>query len=415
MDATNAKGWYLFDLTQAETNADALLFTGKSSTSNISVVGSLVFTTPANFSAASIDSSGRVDVIKVAGTTQTAGDLGSVTAAIKVKTDYLPSATAGAAGGVVIAGSNAATTFATLTVSGATTLTGNVSLAAGLTVTQSSANTSAVIITGTGSGDGIRVTGGSTGSGIKSTGGATSGHGFYVIGQSATSGNGLYATSVAGSPIYGDLTGNITGSLSGPVGSVTDTASIATAVWAKDISGPQLAGTAADYLQDVAEMYDQFQTMIEADGLNFAFTEDALQNAPGASVTAASIWAYATRTLTSTGSIVIVSPTRTGGNVKVTQGDDYSAADSTALEWTATGWPTFVGGSVSLAIERDGTTAEYAGSVVDADSLRVELTDTQTAGLDVGVYKMQVHVTLAGGGKITPVTGKLTVDERVGT
>lgn len=48
------------------------------------------------------------------------------TAAIKTKTDYLPSATAGAAGGVFIAGSNAATTAATWTVSGATTHTGAV-------------------------------------------------------------------------------------------------------------------------------------------------------------------------------------------------------------------------------------------------------------------------------------------------
>jgi len=40
---------------------------------------------------------------------------------VKTKTDYLPSATAGQAGGVFIAGSNAATTFATLTVTGALT------------------------------------------------------------------------------------------------------------------------------------------------------------------------------------------------------------------------------------------------------------------------------------------------------
>lgn len=72
MDATNAKGWYLFDLAQTETNADALLFTGKSSTASISLVGQLVFTTPANFTATSINSSGQVDVIKLAGQTVTA-------------------------------------------------------------------------------------------------------------------------------------------------------------------------------------------------------------------------------------------------------------------------------------------------------------------------------------------------------
>lgn len=49
MDATNAKGWYLFDVTQTESNADACLFTAKSSTANISVVGQMIFTTPASF------------------------------------------------------------------------------------------------------------------------------------------------------------------------------------------------------------------------------------------------------------------------------------------------------------------------------------------------------------------------------
>lgn len=77
LDATNAKGWYLFDVSQTESNADALLFSGKSATANISVVGQLIYTLPPNLSALSVDSNGRVDVIKLAGTTQTARDLGA--------------------------------------------------------------------------------------------------------------------------------------------------------------------------------------------------------------------------------------------------------------------------------------------------------------------------------------------------
>lgn len=63
MDATNAKGYYLFDLTQAETNGDCLLFSAKSSTANIVVIGvpATVYTTPPNFTALSI-SSGNVTV-----------------------------------------------------------------------------------------------------------------------------------------------------------------------------------------------------------------------------------------------------------------------------------------------------------------------------------------------------------------
>lgn len=75
MDATNAKGVYVFDLTQAETNADELTFTGKSSTANVTVTPRFISTTPPNFTAQSIDANGRVDVIKLAGTTQSAGDI----------------------------------------------------------------------------------------------------------------------------------------------------------------------------------------------------------------------------------------------------------------------------------------------------------------------------------------------------
>lgn len=49
LDATNAPGLYSFDLTQAETNADKLLFSGKSSTANVKVIPSLIYNLPASF------------------------------------------------------------------------------------------------------------------------------------------------------------------------------------------------------------------------------------------------------------------------------------------------------------------------------------------------------------------------------
>ncbi len=60
IDATKAPGWYLFDVSQTETNADALHFTGKSTTSSINVVGQLIYAVPPNFSTFLIDSSGLV-------------------------------------------------------------------------------------------------------------------------------------------------------------------------------------------------------------------------------------------------------------------------------------------------------------------------------------------------------------------
>lgn len=78
-DATNAPGLYLFDITQTETNADVLMVSGKSSTPGVKIIGAptTIFTLPPNFGATSIDSNGRLDVIKLAGTTNTARDLGA--------------------------------------------------------------------------------------------------------------------------------------------------------------------------------------------------------------------------------------------------------------------------------------------------------------------------------------------------
>lgn len=49
IDATNAAGYYLFDLTQAESNANALDFSAKSSTANIVLTPLLIYTFPASF------------------------------------------------------------------------------------------------------------------------------------------------------------------------------------------------------------------------------------------------------------------------------------------------------------------------------------------------------------------------------
>jgi len=48
--ATNAKGFYLLDATQAESNADSLMVSGKSSTSGIVVVGAPAIIYPRSFS-----------------------------------------------------------------------------------------------------------------------------------------------------------------------------------------------------------------------------------------------------------------------------------------------------------------------------------------------------------------------------
>src|SRR5258708_392615 len=60
MDATNAKGMYLFDVTQGETNADCCIFTAKSSTANIYIAPQTIYTDPPNYTAftAPLDAAG---------------------------------------------------------------------------------------------------------------------------------------------------------------------------------------------------------------------------------------------------------------------------------------------------------------------------------------------------------------------
>ncbi len=68
-------------------------------------------------------------------------DTGTAVDAVKVKTDFLPSATAGAAGGVMIAGSNAATT---VNITG--NLTGNVTGSVGSLAAQAKADVNAEVV-----------------------------------------------------------------------------------------------------------------------------------------------------------------------------------------------------------------------------------------------------------------------------
>jgi len=79
LDSTNAKGYYSCVLTQAETNGDCLLLSAKSSTANVVVIGApaVIYLDPPNYTKTSVDSNGRLDIINVNGTAQTARDLGA--------------------------------------------------------------------------------------------------------------------------------------------------------------------------------------------------------------------------------------------------------------------------------------------------------------------------------------------------
>lgn len=72
-------GYYVFDITAGESNADLLVILPESSTGDIQVIGvpGSIYTTEPNRNKLSVDANGRTDMIKIAGTTQTANDNGS--------------------------------------------------------------------------------------------------------------------------------------------------------------------------------------------------------------------------------------------------------------------------------------------------------------------------------------------------
>jgi hypothetical protein len=134
----------------------------------------------------------------------------------------IPDATAGAAGGLLIAGSNAATTLASLTVTAATTLTGNVALADGLTIAApSTGNRAGITVTGNGTGAGIISTGGATAAGISAVGVGAGGHGISAVSGTTAATAGIYAAGGATNATNGMLIKG--GSTSGVGLSVTTT------------------------------------------------------------------------------------------------------------------------------------------------------------------------------------------------
>ncbi len=160
-------------------------------TSVTTINANLGQTQPVNFTGTGASALVKSDTVDWAGTAvSTPATAGVVDVNVK-NINNVAAATPGASGGILISGSNSGTTtLGALTVTGATVHTGNVSMAAGLTITQSSSNSSAVSITGNGTGHGILSTSGSgaTGDGVRAVAASTDGNGISGLGTGAKDG-----------------------------------------------------------------------------------------------------------------------------------------------------------------------------------------------------------------------------------
>ena len=335
--------------------------------------------------AASLDSNGRVDVSKIAGTTQTARDLGaSVLISSGTGTGQL-SVTSGVIAANVTQFGGSAGTFASGRAEVNTTHVGGTSQTAGDICGR---------LTSTRAGYLDNLSGGAAA--LEATAQAVKGATDAFLTMVDQPGDDYVFTAAAVANVF--AAGNVTTLL------------------AANSAGPHLADTIGYCLDTASTAAEQLQTAMELDGSDYRFTANALEQAPsggGGGPSAADIWAYATRTLTSSALVVLASPVSSQGAARVIQGDDYNATDGTALTWTCTGYPSFSGGSVTIAIENHGDATTFAGTVVSSTAVRLALTAAQTAALAVGRYRMQVQVTLSSGRKVTPIDSTMTVVDRV--
>ncbi len=87
-------------------------------------------------------------------------------------------------------------------------------------------------------------------------------------------------------------------------------------------------------------------------------------------------------------------------DIELYQGDDYAAADGRALTFTApagAGWPDLTTASITLTLRSITTPNRLAksGTAVSATEAQVELTGTDTAGLDPVLYDYTVDAVVA--------------------
>lgn len=249
MDATNAKGVYVFDLTQGETNADELTFTAKSSTGNISITPRFITTNPPSFSAFVTPTGAAVNATQIGGQT------------------------ASAAGTVTFPGTIASTTnISAGTITTVTNLT-NAPSAGDFTSTMKTSIGTAVAASAVAS-----VTG--------NVGGNVTGSVGSVVGA---------VGSVTGA--VGSVTGNVGGNVTGSVGSLGAqakldvNAEVDTAISDAALATAANLATVDTVVDAIQVVTDKLDTAMEADVGVYRFTTNALEQAPtgGSAPTASAI------------------------------------------------------------------------------------------------------------------------------
>lgn len=275
-----------------------------------------------------------------------------------------------------------------------------------------SGNVRGIYISGKGTGEGVLVDAVQQ-TAISIVGGSTSGAGITI---SATSGDGISVNTIT---VSGAITA---GTNAIPWNAAWDTevqSEVQDAIEANNLD--HLAGTATGipaipagtYLDQIMDdgtaTYDRTTDSLQAirDRGDAAWTGGG---GGGGGATAEEVWEYATRTLTSTGTITVISPMVQGGSFVIVQGDDYDADESRSIDWTFTSAPSLTGATVRLTAKLRGQDdLSKVLTVIDSDSVRLELTAAETALLEDGDWKFTIQATLSNSRVVTLLLGSMRV------
>lgn len=110
--------------------------------------------------------------------------------------------------------------------------------------------------------------------------------------------------------------------------------------------------------------------------------------------------------------VTISTPNSNTSNVvELIYGDDYYNADGRAISFSFTGFPSIVGGTAAIKVDKISEVLTFSCTVVDADTVRWEISSTEIATIGVGYWQYDLQATLSNSHVVTIVkNGTLLIE-----
>lgn len=234
---------------------------------------------------------------------------------------------------------------------------------------------------------------------------ATSGHAVSgSTGEALTNATAPTAAAVADAVWDEAISGHAVSGSTGEAlanASAPTAAAVADAVWDEALSGHATSGSAGEAMSAAGGAADPLLNAVPG-SYGSGTAGEALGSITGIKAK--------TDLITTGTSVTLTSPVADDSDVTIEQGDDYASADGRSLDWSSTGYPDLTGATVVMRVE--GITGTYTASVLTAggatQTVRVELTDVQTAAIPVSRRGYEIQATLASGNVVSLVRGTLT-------